>query len=417
MNDDSLAPVPSGGRVPAARYWSAAFAALEWERVFTRTWLFATHEGSVAQPGDFITFELGDESVLIARGDDGRVRAFYNVCQHRGNLLCAASQGRAKAFRCAYHHWCYRNDGLLIHVPGGEAFAGGNPERRAGLAELRCEVRFGLVWVSMNPEPESIDVFLAPVAASIAPYHPERYALMNETVVEVPCNWKTSVDVNNEAYHIRALHPQLLEVVDDTQIREEVLGDHSRITIPLGVATKGSVWEGKVGAGMREFMRSMGLDPASFSGTAGEVRPALVEAVRRQAALEGVELSALSDEALVEKRQVHVFPNVQLNFTARTLQIYRHRPHGADPCKTLFDDMFLQLLPASEPRRSVSRRRLKLGEASLGPVMDADVNLLPDLQRGARSRGFAGMLLGPREEGIANMHAALDRHIFSTKAR
>jgi phenylpropionate dioxygenase-like ring-hydroxylating dioxygenase large terminal subunit len=373
MTEDHPAPVPPGGRVPASRYRSRAFWELEWDRLWTRVWLLAGHVGRLAAPGDYFTLEVGPESLLVARGEDGRVRAFYNVCQHRGNVLCPAESGRVAAFECSYHRWCYRLDGALARAPARDHLAG-----EIRLAEIPCAVRLGFVWISMSAEPEPIDAFLAPVAPAIAAYRPERFTARDETTVAVACNWKTSVDVNNESYHLRSLHPELLEWIDDAQVREELLGRHSSIHVPL--------------------------------------RGALAARARVEAEAEGIDLSALPDEALVEKRQFHVFPNVQLNFTARSLEVYRHRPSGSDPLATLFDEQSYELLPpgvAARPRRA---RRIEHSEASLGPVMDADVDLLPLLTRGMASRGFPGLSLGAREGCIANMHRAIDGYLFPVES-
>jgi phenylpropionate dioxygenase-like ring-hydroxylating dioxygenase large terminal subunit len=351
--DETPRRLPADGLVPASRYRSRAFAHLEWERVWTRVWLLGGHAARLESPGDFLTFEIGPESVLVTRGEDGRARAFFNVCQHRGNILCLAESGHAAAFQCAYHHWRYGLDGSLASptAVGLHGFSGGAAED-VRLSELRCEERLGFVWVSMNESPEPIDAFLAPIASEIATYRPEAFTPISETTVEVACNWKTSVDVNNEAYHLATLHPELRGLVDDGAIREELRGPHSTIGIPLKLT-----------------------EP-------------------------------------VVKRQFHVFPNVQLNFTATRLEVYRHRPLGDDPRATLFDDQSYELLAPGAPRRPRSFRRIKHGEGSLGAVMGADVDLLPLLTRGMASRGFAGLRLGPRETCIAHLHRVLDGYLF-----
>lgn len=416
--------IPSARRVPSSRYTDPRFFAAETERLWPSVWLCAAHVSELPDPGTFLSFDLARETFLLTRppadspSADQRdrqgqppspVRAFHNVCAHRMNRLCAAPTGRADRLRCSYHGWEYDLCGKLVRLPRADRFA--EPPR--GLAPVRCETRLGFVWIACSDAAGSIDDFLAPVAHLIAPYHPEEMAIRGAATVEIACNWKLSADVSNEAYHLRALHPVLLELVDDTRVALSLHGPHSRYVIPFGAAAPGSPHEGTIGPLLADYLRAHGVRPEALSSPAA-VRPALAAAVRDRARSRGVSLADLPDDSLVDKVQVHLFPNVQLNFTATSLELYRHRPHPTDPEATLFDEIKLERVPPGERPRPPEHRRFRHGEEPLGPIMGQDVDLLPGLQRGLRSSAFPGILLGADEAAILHMHAGLSRLLFGS---
>jgi hypothetical protein len=316
-----------------------------------------------------------------------------------------ADQGTATRFRCPYHHWEWQGDGRLLNVPDAASFGEGMAREDLRLAEAPCAVRCGFVWVALGPDVEDIDAYLAPVASDISAFRPEALRLAGENIVEVPCNWKTSVDVHNEGYHLRTLHPELAGVVDAERQKITLRGRHSQIDVPILTPTPGSI----IGPGLRGLLEHFGVDPAGL-GAADDVREAIRSSVLASARRDGVDLSSLGAEQLVDKRQFYVFPNVQLNFSAQSLEVYRHRPHPFDPGVAYFDDISFAR-PGRAPATPPQRTRMRPGEAPLGPTMNADLELLPRLQRGMRSSGFRGLRLSSHEACIANMHRALDEYL------
>ncbi len=386
--------------IDGATYVSAAAHERELARLWPHVWMIAGHSCELQQPGDWFVFEIARESIVVVREDDTRIRAFHNVCQHRGTVLCNAPRGRSTSFRCPYHQWVWALDGALRASPGV-------PLSERKLAEIRCELRHGFVFVNMDEAAVPLVEFLGHVDARIAAYRPEQLTLVHDQTVAIDCNWKASADVSNESYHLPMLHPELADVVDLEGVTTEPLGVHTAIRVPLGAPR---AEHGELAKMARGLLDRAGVPAAAVPRTHGEARAMIRDATRARLSRDGLELPGLDDDGLVDKHQLCLFPNTQLNFTAFGLELYRHRPHPDDPARCLFDEQAYTRLArhAASTARLPERVTFRHGERGLGPVMSKDVDILPLLQRGMRSRGFTSPLLVRGEEAIANLHRALE---------
>lgn len=204
-------PAPLGGSLPSSNYWSAEHFEDEIEYVFRRSWINVCREQQVSNPGDFLVqdlYALGT-SVLLVRGRDGQLRAFHNMCAHRGNRVEVEPRGNKSGFRCLFHGWMYDLKGNLAGLPQAHKFCSVD-QAREGLRPVHVDVWGGFVHVCLAPTPPcSLAEFMQPIAARLGDHFgAQPWYLGFSLGVEVNCNWKLPYDAVSEFYHFDALHPK-----------------------------------------------------------------------------------------------------------------------------------------------------------------------------------------------------------------
>jgi phenylpropionate dioxygenase-like ring-hydroxylating dioxygenase large terminal subunit len=412
------APVPALGTapIPKERYLSREFAQLEWERMWTRVWLLAGRESDIPAPGDYFTFEIGPESILVIRQSDGSLRARYNVCMHRGNRLREPGRGHAELFSCLFHGWKYGIDGALLEALDPHCFPQGLPHRQLDLRPVACDTWAGFVFVNLSVDPEPLREYLGVVPQHLAPYGFERWKVAFDATLEIDCNWKTSVDAFNEAYHLAGTHTWTLEFSDDVGTVYDCYDRHTRMIFPEVQASARHPGAGTVTPGIRDlFLKRVGVDVAAFRGGTAEARGAFADAVRKLGPALGADFSNLNESQMCDDFHYTIFPNVTFNTHSLFTWVFTHRPHPDDPNKMFFD--FVSLLNA--PAQDVPRpEKLRLGPGETltgrcegGDLMDEDLYNLPRIQAGMRSQAFRGLHLSTQEIRIRHFHDTLMRYV------
>lgn len=398
--------------IPAARYTSPSFMALEWERMWSRVWLLGGVSRDMAEPGDYICTDIGRESVLIVRQPDGSVAAFHNVCQHRGNRLRPEGRGNAEAFRCMYHHWTYDLAGRIAHIPDLASFPQGAPPG-GRIPALPAAEWGGFVWFSLDPAAEPLADYLDPIPRHLDPYRFERMALTRDITVEWDCNWKASVDAFNESYHVQGIHPQLQWYLDDVNIQIDVYARHNRYLIPFACVSPRVALPSAIPPAIEEIMRKAGMDPAEYEGRVSEIRRDVQRFKRAHGAAQGKDYSRLNDDQLTDDYHYMIFPNVTLNTHADDLMLFRQRPHPTDPDRMFYDIWTFDLVPEGEtwPERP-RHQRFPHGDRTIGQVLDQDAINLPTVQKGMHSSAFGGLWLGEQELRIRHFHKVLDDYVY-----
>jgi phenylpropionate dioxygenase-like ring-hydroxylating dioxygenase large terminal subunit len=408
------APDPDLGHdlIRKERYTSPEFMRLEWDRIWTKVWLLGGLESDIPEPGDYICTEIGKESVLIVRQKDGGVRAFYNVCLHRGNRLRPAGISSADSFKCQYHHWEYDLDGSFLRIPDLDTFPQGAPPCR-GLSEIPCDTWGSFVWFSLNPGVEPLREFLDPMPQHLDPYNFHRMALTRDVTVEWDCNWKTSVDAFNESYHVQGIHPQLLYYLHDLDIQIDCYERHNRYLIPFGTVSPRVRKPPTIPDPIKVIMKGAGIDPADYDEPLAQIRRDVQKHKRRHGAGQGKDYSRLNDDQLTDDYHYLIFPNVTLNVHADDLMLFRQRPHPTDPNRMLYDVWTFELVPdGEEPPRRPRHQTFRHGDKSIGLVLDQDAQNLPGVQAGMNSDAFKGLWIGSQELRIRHFHKVIDDYVY-----
>jgi Rieske 2Fe-2S family protein len=206
---DLLARHQPGFSLPRAFYTDEDVFRLDMERVFRRCWLFAGFACQAATPGDYFTFAVGDDSLIILRGDDGRLRALFNICRHRGSRLCTSDAGHCGKIVCPYHQWVYERDGLLAAA----RFMGRELDKsQYALHTAHLEEVAGLVYVCLTDEPPDFAPARQTIEPFVKPHGLDRAKVCYQQDYTVEANWKLIFENNRECYHCSGGHPQFCQV-------------------------------------------------------------------------------------------------------------------------------------------------------------------------------------------------------------
>ena len=428
-------------RVDPKRFYCPEEAALEWEHVWTKSWVSVGIAHDVAEVGDWFKVELGKESIIVLRnapGDDGIV-AYYNVCPHRGNRLVHADFGTAGSsgnacFQCDFHGWKFGLDGQNVEIRDEVIFRKEAIAHRPGLKPVRCGVWNSIVFINLDPEGKSLAEHLGIIPDHLAPYPFDKYRVIRDLETCWDANWKTSLDAFVEFYHADDVHPQLLPFTETRECQYDLYENgNSRMIIPVGYVSACNEDRETVTEALKGFLQFYGGNPDDFNHLKGhEYFKALVEVRRKWAKRHGyTHFDGLSDAQINDDWNYFIFPNITINAFSDALLLQMFFPHATDPAKSYYraislclpvggsDDMVMdpaQFGPeaVSEPGWDGAVRPQKVRPKTLedyGSVLAQDAVRIPEVQKGIQSAAFDGYVLSESESRIRHYLAEIDRLI------
>lgn len=272
-----------GGPLQREFYTCAAVFNADLDRIWRRHWLYAGHACQIPKTGDWSTWDVGDDTIVITRGADGDVRAFHNTCRHRGARLCGNEHGNNRLLVCPYHAWSYELDGRL-RTPTEREF--GIHQSKLGLHPVAVKTLGDLVFVALGPDPLSFDAAAADIVGQMQHqgFADAKAAYTKRYVVDA--NWKLVFENNRECYHCDNAHPEYIKGVYDTaRFHEEGLKEAERQTelanqrfeaLGLGKADAASAMTGKywrvTRAPLMEDWKTQSLDGTPIAPLMGVFR-------------------------------------------------------------------------------------------------------------------------------------------------
>ena len=343
--------------LPGYYYFDPAIFELEKGKVFHHSWQYVGHVSMLREPGSYLTADVIDQPVLVVRDNDGVIRAFRNVCRHRGSRLLSGSGQCGKAIRCLYHGWTYRTDGELIGVPEGRSIAGLD-KSKLGLFPARVETMCGLIFVNLDIHAEPLAEQVAGLPERLAPYGIERLQRYGEWKGTQPANWKIVVDNYNEGYHVPIAHPGLMRLLDYKHYDVEVHDNWVWFDAPLRDKPSGNAME-------RAYQRLV------------SPMPGLGEADRRV------------------WRYVMIYPNTTIDLYPDHVVTWRIDADGPFRAR---DEAYGYRHPRASLRTRLAQRVNNRVNTHVGRE---DYDLVENVQAGLETRGFELGPLSRREAAIA----------------
>jgi phenylpropionate dioxygenase-like ring-hydroxylating dioxygenase large terminal subunit len=417
--------------IDAARYTSDDFARREREHLWPNVWQFAARDEELPEPGDHVVYDNAGRSYIVSRQDDGSVRAFHNVCLHRGRKL-KTEAGTSDQFQCPFHGFTWNKDGSFAQMPCQWDFEHIKPDAMK-LPEAEVGRWGGYIFVRENPGGPTIEEFLDPLPEHFKRWKHEECTTAIWVAKVVPANWKVTMEAFMEAWHTIITHPQLLPFTGDCNSAYWTYGDNVSVNlVPFGVMSPHVDPAGKTEQWIvDEFVKFNGrsadaydadADPFAVSVSEGmSARLALGEAMRENYTKTfGHDHSHATDAELLDGLVYNVFPNFAPWGGFMPNIVYRFRP-GKDVDHCLMEVRILTRVPPGQPMpRSVEMRMLSEDEkwtacaeiGVLGDVFEQDMSNLPFVQDGLKcSKTGKVQLANYQEIRIRQFHDTIDKYL------
>lgn len=411
--------------IDITRYTSKEYFEKEKAKMWPKIWQFAARNDEMPEPGDTVVYENVGKSWLLVRQDDGSVRAFANVCLHRGRKLRTES-GNAQEFECPFHGFTWARNGSLKRVPCEWDFDH-LKDRDMSLPEAKVETWQGFIFINEDPNSGTLKEYLGPVYEQFERWRLDECYTMLWVGKVIDANWKAVSEAFMEAWHSVITHPQILPFTADANSRYTFYGDHVNLALtPFGIvsphiADKGHDEQFIVD----QFAVGSGRTAQSNEGQKipeGHTARSYIAELNRQQFMEdlGYDAQDLSDSEMIDAFTYNVFPNFSPWGGYAPNVVYRWRP-APDQRSTLMEVRLLMRKPKDGPMPEATPMRFLSADepwdtvkewGMLGHVFDQDMQNLPFVQEGMEASANGRIELGNYQESrIRHFHQTMDKYL------
>jgi phenylpropionate dioxygenase-like ring-hydroxylating dioxygenase large terminal subunit len=423
-------------------YTSESYARAERDKLWRKVWQQVGRVEEIPAVGDFLTYDILDDSIIIVRTAADALKAFYNVCSHRGRRLIETPKGakracgKGKHFVCGFHGWTYSLQGQCTHVADRNLWGDALTEERTRLGEVKVDTWGGWVWINMDPHCEPLRRYLEPAATMLDPFELQNMRCRWRRWIVFDCNWKVALEAFCETYHVASTHPEFMRFGDfrgwaRAQGKHGNIGydapknmdDNQQAKLRLGSGNDPRIstaemqtytWE-QVNTNTTQTLVDAArrlVDELPEGTPADKVLKHWLESARRDDAARGVVWPTVNPEHVGRSgTSWQIFPNFQIGHAVNNMLCYSARPYGYDPDKCIFEAAVYELYPQGQEPKT-EWEYLAVDDPRWGSVLPQDFSNMAAVQQGMKCGGFRGTLPNPyRERNIANFHRNLARYM------